>query len=310
MTRIWTNIEPIDTLFSSVNETGIPLPSVVALVQEDFDDATRYILFNLIDNFYRKDYICIYIVLNNKSNINEYKHAKESERIIEEWDNHHLKKRKKLLTFVDILPYASEEKKAFIEIMDAVEAVSLRDNTKDFKTKEFKNFGDCDENKLYFIEENNISELINKYKGLLFKHPNDRKIVIFENSSWILDNFEKSSTKIDPNIPKESKENKKTESNSTIESFFELCKPVDKNTIIFHFFTLSMHDDKTKAKIGDSVDGYIHLKSITKNIYRPFRSVSIRKMREVRGSTEFNAYRFDDYGVVKEFGKKYYKEIT
>lgn len=82
--------------------------------------------------------------------------------------------------------------------------------------------------------------------------------------------------------------------------FFELCKSVDENTIVFHFFTVGMHDDKTKAKIGDAVDGYIHLKSMKKNIFRPLRSVGIKKMTHVRESSEYNAYKVDEYGIVKE----------
>ena len=62
--QIPTGIEPIDALFIATGEKGIPQSSVIAISQEDFDDATRYILFNLIDNFLRNNYVCIYITYN------------------------------------------------------------------------------------------------------------------------------------------------------------------------------------------------------------------------------------------------------
>lgn len=379
MTRIWTNIEPIDNLLKTVNENGIPIPSVIALAQENFGDATRFILYNLIDNFIRKDFKCIYVLFNTGQFNNNSMVDKEFERFVKKWDYSHFKKRNKLITFADLLDeylfswdkipgdeskrlnhflmknyktnwianakiekigytikitsggdsfsielndkktkaylkinndiddildefivkkeddqfkiyISSERKKAFLKIMDADYLYTNLGNNKEFDGKTFTKFNDYIKNgELNFIEFDDISNFIKNYDELTSEYQNDKKIVIFGNSSWILEAFEKSSPKI--NIPKE----------SSINPFFELCKQFDENTIVFHFFTLSMHDDRTKNRIGDLVDGFIHLKSMTKNILRPLRSVGIRKMRGVRESAEYNAYRFDDYGVVKEF---------
>lgn len=141
--QIPTNIKPIDALFTATGEKGIPLSSVVAIAQEDFDDTTRFILLNLIENFLQKEenYICIYITYNKIYTKN----------IFEEFDKK-IDTRNKLISCIDYLNMddqleSSQSKiKSFLRIMDADFYVP---NT----AKKFKKFKDyIDDKKLFTIE--------------------------------------------------------------------------------------------------------------------------------------------------------------
>lgn len=265
--QISTDIKPIDALFKAIGEKGIPLSSVIAVAQEDFDDATRYILLNLIDNFLQRNYICIYITYNKAY----------TGKIFNEFDKK-INNRNQLINCIDYLEKNDQLKvrsDVFLRIMDA--DFMDRKNSDRNVLKKFKRFKEyMDEKKLNVIESTNLSETIRFYKNIYKNYPKD-KIIVFDNSSWLLESEKEPSAR-----------------------FFELCRSIDKYTIVFHFFTLNMHDDKTQGKIGDAVDGYIHLKSMKKNIFRPLRSVGIKKMIEVRESSEYNAYKIDEYGIVKE----------
>jgi KaiC/GvpD/RAD55 family RecA-like ATPase len=357
--QIQTGIEPIDDLFKATGETGIPPSSIVAIAQEDFDDATRYILFNLIENFLQKYYTCIYITFNktytedifyndfdekidNRNKlISCIEHLKKNEqlkaydsgikvflRIMDADFCHPNNNQNTINNFIKLKEYYTKKRLDVIEFRDLSKVIDIYERiTKKYPTEILFSWHDVpgkDDDKLrvYLKEKypdikweqkphiqktdnftlkiyegsNSILLRLNKEKTnvkleingkerheLIVKNKSGKlnlydpnKIIIFDNSSWLLES------------DKEPRE-----------IFFKLCKSIDKYTIIFHFFTLSMHDDKTKGKIGDAVDGYIHLKSMKKNIYRPLRSVGIKKMTKVRESSEYTAYKIDEYGFVK-----------
>lgn len=112
-------------------------------------------------------------------------------------------------------------------------------------------------------------------------------VVIYNNSSIILDDLDKD------------KNNEENEGRNNKNDLLELFHAKDKKMTIFHLFTLSLYEEEQKNNLIDKADGFIHLKCERKKTERPLRSVGIRKMRGSRYSSAYNAFRVDEYKIVR-----------
>ncbi len=292
-----TGITPIDELFERVGERkrGIPSGSVVIIGQDEPDDAPRYILYNLIFNLiYKEDKYKIVYVITDKSFL----------KTIKEFNTKYIDKRKNFLKLLKELSEQSsnkKEKNSFIKIIDAQEINEESPKLSNIQALQESMYNEnviiidysCketyspEEDRQFQLKNNTGYQAVSNITGLrdlinyIHKDVKDKKkelVVIYNNSSrlfnHVVDSFEN-------------------------EIFFDLFHSKSDKMTIFHFFTLGLFNNEEKNRLIDNADGFIHLRCERDKTCRPLRSVGICKMKGVMHSSVYNAYRVDDYGIVR-----------
>jgi hypothetical protein len=151
----------------------------------------------------------------------------------------------------------------------------------------------------YFSAENfeNLQNIINSiYQEITKKRWQTEIVVIYNNSSIILEDLDKDKNNQEKDKGKNNDEN---EGRNNKNDLLELFHAKDNNMTIFHLFTLSLYEEIQKNNLIDKADGFIHLKCERKKTERQLRSVGIRKMRGSRYSSAYNAFRVDEYKIVR-----------